>query len=58
MNNLTPNEATKIAEKLTEEECKNKGIKLLTVESKDDTGGYYTDEALEIYNFHYRHLTK
>jgi hypothetical protein len=51
-------EACKIAEKLTEEECKNKGIELLTVESKDDTGGYYTDEALAIYNFHYRHLTK
>jgi hypothetical protein len=58
MSRLTPDEATKIAEKLTEDECKNKGIQLLTIESKEDTGDYYTDEALAIYNFHYRHLTK
>ena len=55
---LTPNEATKLAEKLTKEECERKNIPLLTIENRDDTGGYYTDEALEIYNYHYRHLTK
>ena len=60
INSLIMSQASDIAEKLTELECKLAGIECYVVEMEGDTQVQsYTEEAQDIFNIHYdEHVTE